>query len=91
MSLNAQRARSAIAFGADLLDVAALPGLVTSTVTDTFGQAGCPDQQCVDLLSDAASARSRSAQWDDLIGTNLRAPLFLSQAAAPQPAASTVG
>lgn len=25
-----------------------------------------------------------AAQWDDLIGTNLRAPLFLSQAAVPQ-------
>ena len=24
------------------------------------------------------------AQWDDLMGTNLRAPLFLAQAAAPQ-------
>src|SRR5437016_5055672 len=27
--------------------------------------------------------RSTEAAWDDLIGTNLRAPLFLAQAAAP--------
>ena len=30
-----------------------------------------------------APRRDRAAEWDDLIGTNLRAPLFLAQAAAP--------
>jgi pteridine reductase len=29
------------------------------------------------------SGRSRTAQWDDLMGSNLKAPLFLAQAAAP--------
>ena len=56
--------------------------LVEAAVTRvrTAGRAG---QQRLDVLSHAARQIS-PAQWDDLIGTNLRAPLFLSQAAAPQ-------
>src|SRR5439155_1442369 len=40
------------------------------------------DQQRFDLLSDPGGEMTQ-ATWDSLIGANLRAPLFLSQAAAP--------
>jgi pteridine reductase len=80
-SLNASRAGSATTFGADLLDVAALPAVVKH-VTDTFGR--------LDVLINNASTfyptpigQVTPAQWEDLFGTNLRAPFFLAQAAAP--------
>lgn len=79
--LNAIRADSAICAAADLLDVDALPGLV-SRATSAFGG--------LDVLINNASSfyptplgSVTARQWDDLMGTNLRAPLFLSQAAAP--------
>ena len=78
--LNAARADSALAASADLLDTARLGALV-DTVTSRFGQ--------LDVLINNASTfyptplgEITVAQWDDLIGSNLRAPLFLSQAAA---------
>lgn len=80
--LNAGRKNSAITAQADLLDLATLPSLVAATLA-AFGG--------LDVLINNASSfyatpvgEITSAQWDDLIGTNLRAPLFLSQAAAPQ-------
>jgi len=79
--LNAARAASAIAACADLNDVEQLPGLVAATL-DGFGR--------LDVLVNNASTfyptpvgTITAAQFDDLVGTNLRAPLFLSQAAAP--------
>jgi pteridine reductase len=79
--LNAQRAGSVELHAADLLDVAALPGLADAA-TRAFGR--------LDVLVNNASTfyptpigEITLAQWDDLTGTNLRAPLFLSQAAAP--------
>jgi pteridine reductase len=84
--LNAQRAGSVALHAADLLDVAALPAIVDAAV-GTFGR--------LDVLVNNASTfyptpvgEITLAQWDDLTGTNLRAPLFLSQAAAPQLRAS---
>jgi pteridine reductase len=65
-----------------LLDVAARPGIVAAAVT-AFGR--------LDVLINNASTfyptplgTVSPAQWDDLMGTNLRAPFFLAQAAAPQ-------
>ncbi len=79
--LNSARAASAIATCADLNDVASLPVLVTAAL-DGFGR--------LDVLVNNASTFYPTpvgtisvAQFDDLVGTNLRAPLFLSQAAAP--------
>ncbi len=79
--LNAVRADSIALHAADLLDVAALPGVVDAAVR-AFGR--------LDVLVNNASTfyptpvgTITPAQWDDLTGTNLRAPLFLSQAAAP--------
>jgi pteridine reductase len=79
--LESARADSALAVCADLRDVARLPALVEAALT-RFGR--------LDVLVNNASTfyptpmgTITPAQFDDLIGTNLRAPLFLSQAAAP--------
>ncbi len=82
--LNALRpngsGQSAAAFAADLLDVTALPSLVESVVA-RFGRLD-------GLVNNASTFHATkvgavdTAAWDDLIGSNLKAPLFLSQAAA---------
>jgi pteridine reductase len=75
-----ERAGSAALVSADLLEAAELPRLIDATL-ERFGG--------LDLLVNNASTFYPTrigeiglAQWDDLIGTNLRAPLFLAQAAA---------
>jgi len=80
-ALEAQRPGSSLLLQADLLDVAQLPGLVQRTLAQ-FGR--------LDVLVNNASSfyptpvgSITAAQWDDLMGTNLKAPLFLAQAAAP--------
>lgn len=78
--LNALRPDSAAVFCADLLDLTALPHLIQQVV-DHFGKLDA-------LINNASSfyptplADVNEAQWHDLLGTNLRAPLFLAQAAA---------
>jgi pteridine reductase len=79
--LNHQRANSVALIQADLLDVAKLPSLVEQTL-QTFGR--------LDGLVNNASSFFQTpvgeitvAGWNDLLGTNVQAPLFLSQAAAP--------
>jgi len=79
--LNHTRPKSVALIQADLLDVAKLPSLVEQTLA-TFGR--------LDALVNNASSFFATpigditpAVWDDLIGTNLRAPTFLAQAAAP--------
>jgi pteridine reductase len=79
---NGARTDSAAAFACDLLDVSDVPSLVAS-VTRRFGR--------LDVLVNNASSfyptpvgTITAAQFDDLVGTNLRAPLFLAQAAAPE-------
>ncbi len=80
--LNQARAASTTLVQADLLDVARLPGLLEAAVNH-FGR--------LDILINNASTfyptpigDISSGQFEDLIGTNFRAPLFLAQAAAPQ-------
>src|SRR6185369_1681044 len=78
--LNGARAGSAAIVQADLLDLAALPKLVDDA-TRAFGRLD-------GLVNNASSFYSTpfgkisEREWQDLIGTNLRAPLFLAQAAA---------
>ena len=79
--LNRSRPESAIAIGADLLDTGALPNVLERIVEQT-GR--------LDILINNASSfyatpigSITEEQWEDLIGTNLKAPLFLSQAAQP--------
>jgi pteridine reductase len=78
--LNARRQDSVALIQADLLKGASLPDLVKTTVQQ-FGS--------LDILINNASSFFATAigeitekSWDDLVGTNLKAPLFLSQAAA---------
>jgi pteridine reductase len=80
--LNARREKSALAVRRDLSDVAVLPELIAAIV-QRFGR--------LDALVNNASSffptplgSIDAAVWDDLIGSNLKGPLFLSQAAAPQ-------
>ncbi len=72
---------SAAAFQADLLDVAALPPLVAAVVA-RFGRLDGLVNNASSFFPTKVGAIDTAA-WDDLIGSNLKAPLFLSQAAAP--------
>jgi pteridine reductase len=79
--LNAARANSVALVQADLLDLAGLAEIVRNAV-NRFER--------IDALVNNAYAffptpvgEITQATWESLIGANLRAPLFLSQAAAP--------
>ncbi|MFA5371522.1 MAG: pteridine reductase [Sideroxydans sp.] len=80
--LNDLRAGSAVCVQADLLEQASLPHMV-SEVVERFGQMDA-------LVNNASSFYATpltdidATQWNDLVGTNLKAPLFLAQAAAPE-------
>ncbi len=84
--LNAVRAGSCAVVQGNLLDLAQLPRLVE----EAAGHFGRLDG----LVNNASSFYATpfgaidSLQWDDLIGSNLRAPLFMAQAAAPRLRAS---
>ncbi len=79
---NLQRPDSAVLIKADLLDPASYSRIIGETVS-AFGKLDV-------LVNNASSFYPTSVgeivekDWHDLIGTNLKAPLFLSQAAAPQ-------
>jgi pteridine reductase len=81
-ALNASRPGSATVVQADLLDVAALPALV-ERAAESFGRLD-------GLVNNASTFHATPlgsvspGDWDDLLGTNLRAPMFLAQAAAPR-------
>jgi pteridine reductase len=79
--LNAVRPGSAAAFAADLADVSALQPLVDATLAH-YGRLDVLINNASTFYATAIGSIT-AAQFDDLIGTNLRAPLFLSQAAAP--------
>jgi pteridine reductase len=79
--LNNQRKDSVALIQADLLDLGKVQSIVDQTL-QTFSK--------LDALVNNASSffqtpvgEITAAQWEDLIGTNLRAPMFLAQAAAP--------
>ena len=79
---NAQRANSAAMIKADLLHADA-PARLIKTTLQTFGR--------LDVVVNNASSfyptpvgQLNEAAWHDLIGTNLKAPLFVAQAAAAE-------
>ena len=78
--LSQARPGSVALIQADLLELAKLPALVAETVA-TFGRLD-------GLVNNASSffptpvGEITLEHWNDLIGTNLRSPLFLAQAAA---------
>lgn len=78
---NRVRAHSAAIFAAQLLNAEAPEKLIAATLLE-FGR--------LDILINNASSfyptpvgQITPLQWDDLMGSNLKAPLFLAQAAAP--------
>ena len=79
--LNAERPGSSITVHGDLRRVAELERMIR----DVVDQAGRLDV----LINNASSfyptplGAITEEQWDDLVGTNLKAPLFLCQAALP--------
>jgi pteridine reductase len=80
--LTAGRPGSVVLVQGDLLKPANLTGLIKDAVKG-FGR--------IDALVNNASSfyatpigEITEKEWDDLVGTNLKAPLFLSQAAAPE-------
>ena len=80
--LNGARALSCVVVQGDLLDVPGLARIVDEAAA-AFGGLGA-------LVNNASSfyatpfGKIAEAEWNDLMGTNLRAPLFLAQAAAPR-------
>lgn len=79
--LNHQRKDSVALIQADLLDLGKVPSLVDQTV-QSFGRLDA-------LINNAASfyptpiGEITLEDWENLIGADLRAPLFIAQAAAP--------
>src|SRR4051812_36001192 len=80
--LNALRAKSAVRVKADLLAPIAPRALVGASA-DAFGR--------LDVLVNNASSffavplgSIEASHWEELVGSNLRAPLFIAQAAAPE-------
>ena len=80
-TLDRERAGAVATFDADLLDAGA-PERLVSAVVSRFG--------ALDVLVNNASSfyptpidAATEAQWDDLVGTNLKAPFFAIRAAAP--------
>lgn len=80
--LNALRKDSAATFQGDLNATSDLPNLIAAVV----GWGGQLDV----LVNNASSfyptppGEITESDWDDLVGSNLKAPLFLSQAALPE-------
>lgn len=80
--LSLLRPNSVAIIQGDLLNIASLPNLISETINH-FGS--------LDVLINNASTYYASeigdideAKWQDLVGSNLKAPLFLSQAAASE-------
>lgn len=78
--LNSERPGSVVSQQANLLETADLPALIAATLQH-FGRLDA-------LINNASSyyptqlGTIQPEQWEDLMGSNLKAPLFLSQAAA---------
>lgn len=79
--LNAARPDSVVTVQGDLLDIARLPAVVEEAA-NAWGH--------IDVLVNNASTfyptqvgEVNETQWEELIGSNLKAPFFLAQAAAP--------
>lgn len=79
--LNSQRSNSALVAQANLLEINACHNLINQALKH-WGRLDV-------LVNNAArfyrtkTGETTEAAWDDLINSNLRAPFFLSQAAAP--------
>lgn len=78
---NKARENSASSVQADMLDINSIPKIVDATI-EKFGRIDC-------LINNASTFYPTPIQlineeyWDDLIGSNLKAPIFLVKEAAP--------
>jgi len=79
--LEAVRPRSCAIVQGDLLDVPALGRIVEEAARAFGGLAGLVNNASSFYATPFGAIGERD--WEDLVGTNLRAPLFLAQAAAP--------
>ena len=84
--LNAQREDSVLAYPCDLRDMDALPRMVAEVVAH-WGRLDALVNNASSFFPTAIGSID-AADWDALVGSNLKGPLFLSQAAAPQLAAA---
>jgi pteridine reductase len=79
--LNSRRERSATMVQGDLLKEGVIPDLVDQAVAF--------NQRLDALINNASSfyetkmGHVEAEQWEDLVGTNMKAPFFLAQSAAP--------
>ena len=79
--LNAKRPNSAATISGDLLNTAAIPGIIEETV-DTFSSLDV-------LINNASTFYPTPIEliddefWNDLVGSNLKAPAFMVKSAAP--------
>jgi len=80
-ALNGARIDSAMVVQADLLDTAQLPALVAA-VTARYGRLDGLVNNASSFYPTAVGEINETA-WQDLVGSNFKAPLFLAQAAAP--------
>lgn len=81
LELNDNRPDSVSLAQADLLDIDLLPELIDKTVK-RYGQLDALINNASSFFATPLGACTVEA-WHDLVGSNLMAPLFLSQAAAP--------
>lgn len=84
--LNARRPGSAAIFQADLDVVDELPGLIDAVVGHFGGLSALVNNASTFFPTPLGSVDT--AIWDALVGSNLRAPFFLAQAALPHLKAS---
>ena len=77
--LNATRPESVALFQADLLDTASLPPLITE-VLRRFGRLDALINNASSFFPTPVGEFTENA-WHDLLGSNLKAPIFLAQAA----------
>ncbi|MEY2863059.1 MAG: hypothetical protein RLY58_766 [Pseudomonadota bacterium] len=79
--LNAQRPHSACAVQGDLLDMQHLPTLA-HTIGNAFGRLDALVHNASSFFS-TPMGQATQQDWDDLMGSNARAPFFLTQALLP--------
>ncbi|MDI6746825.1 MAG: pteridine reductase [Rhodocyclaceae bacterium] len=84
--LNAEREDSVLALNCDLRDSLALPRLMEDIIAH-YGRLDGLVNNASSFFPTALGSIDE-ASWDALIGSNLKGPLFLSQAAAPHLAAT---
>ncbi|NOT18571.1 MAG: pteridine reductase [Sulfuriferula sp.] len=82
VELNTARPNSVMLIQADLLDCTSFPSIISTTVNH-YGRLDALVNNASSFFATPIGSINED-NWLDLIGTNLKAPLFLAQAAAPE-------